>query len=132
MKGSKLLEYKGTNRCPVLPPVRWIGGTAFCNNKYIKELVIPDTVRYIDCVVDDFESIEQIEIGENVGVISNKAFIYARNITELNLKNISEVTLTNNCKNLNKLKMNIGCKLRDDIFQPIVRTKVKEIEINLV
>ena len=80
-----------------------IGGSAFAGNKYLKKIIIPDTVYYIDeyCFTDCTNITDVVIEGDDVSV-GNYAFADCINLSNINFSKIDGIGFCafSNCSNI--------------------------------
>lgn len=67
--------------------VKAIGTSAFSNNKYIDNIVLPDSIDSIGTYAFKNSSIKSIRLSENIEVIANNTFENCYNLAHINLPN---------------------------------------------
>lgn len=121
-----LNSYNGDDLNVVVPatyqgePVTVIGKGAFCQNRVLKSVVLPDSIEIIEnsafwlCL-----SLESINFPENLSIIKMRAFVNCYGFTELEFpEKLSKIGASAffHCNNLKKVKFNSQVKLGNDAF----------------
>ena len=75
-----LSGYKGNSKNPIIPPVKIIGFHSFLPSNNIKELNIPDSVKYIS--LNHFYKLEKVNLGKNL-VSAYSGLLYDSTLKEL-------------------------------------------------
>ena len=107
---SKLTEYSGKDRSPVLPPVRIIGDYAFDRDNNIEILNIPNSVEVIKARLGYLNNtLKEINFGDNVHSLINDSdnLNCLFGLSEIDFKNIIEIPNLSRIGFIPKIKANI-------------------------
>lgn len=84
---TQLVGYSGKEKCPIIPPVKMLAFYSFLPSNNIKELNIPDSVKYISS--NHFYRLEKVNLGENLIKIYSGLF-YDTPLKEINTGNLTK------------------------------------------
>lgn len=101
-----LVKYKGTEKNPLLPPVRIIKDGCFRGNDYVRELNIPDTVEILDTDFGMNSKIEKIKLGLNTFNCHADIVNYLKTINSIDLANVETKLRLNKLIKTIKLRPN--------------------------
>lgn len=135
LSGTKLAipaTYKGK-------PVTEIGEGAFLSNRYITEITIPDSVKYI-CryAFENCSNLKKVDLGNGVEYIGDASFSYCEQLTEINIPssvrfigsnafsgcyNLANVNIAEGVKRMGRTVFT-GCNALEEITIPESVTEV--------
>ena len=85
IQGSRLEQYRGKDKNPSLPPVRFISDRCFSEDTVIEELNLPDTLTQID--YNTFTHLKRLNLNEQLIDVSTLT-LQDKIIDEINLLNV--------------------------------------------